>query len=85
MRLDPRKLRKVRQGRLVTQEELSARTGLAESTINKIEGGVQTPRISTIRKLAAALDVPPEELITWAPPRKERLGGGKKTRDLEKP
>ena len=65
MKLDPDRLREARQRRLVTQEELSARTGIAEATISRIENGLQSPRISTIRKLATALDVPPEELIVW--------------------
>jgi transcriptional regulator with XRE-family HTH domain len=32
-------------------------------TINRIERGVHEPRFSTIRKLAAVLDVAPDDLI----------------------
>jgi transcriptional regulator with XRE-family HTH domain len=58
-------LRRVRERLFVTQAELAERTGVAESTISRIESGLQRPRISTIRKVAAGLGVPPEELIDW--------------------
>jgi transcriptional regulator with XRE-family HTH domain len=59
------KLRSVRERQFVTQEELAQRTGMSRATISRIEGGQQRPRISTVRKLAAALGVPPETLIDW--------------------
>jgi len=59
------KLKEVRERLLVTQAELAERTGIAEATISRLENGIQTPRISTARKLAEALSVLPEELIVW--------------------
>ena len=59
------KLKEVRERLLVTQAELAERTGIAEATISRLENGIQTPRISTARKLAEALGVLPEELIVW--------------------
>lgn len=59
------KLREVRERLLVTQADLAERTGIAEATISRLENGMQRPRISTVRKLATALDVAPEELIVW--------------------
>ena len=61
------KLREVRERRFVTQAELSNRTGLTVANISRIENGVQRPRISTVRKLAKALGVEPEELVEWGP------------------
>ena len=61
------KLREVRERRFVTQAELSNRTGLTVANISRIENGVQRPRISTVRKLAEALGVEPEELVEWGP------------------
>jgi transcriptional regulator with XRE-family HTH domain len=58
-------LRSVRERLFVTQEELAERTGISRATISRIETGQQRPRISTVRKLAAALNVPPEALIDW--------------------
>jgi transcriptional regulator with XRE-family HTH domain len=55
----------VRERLFVTQEELAERTGVSRATISRIESGQQRPRISTIRKLAAALGVSPETLIDW--------------------
>jgi transcriptional regulator with XRE-family HTH domain len=65
MQLDPDKVRMARQRKLLTQVELAERAGMTESTVNRIEQGLQHPRISTIRKLAEALAVQPEELIVW--------------------
>ena len=59
------KLRSVRERLFVTQEELAERTGMSRATISRIESGQQRPRISTVRKLAAALGVSPEKLIDW--------------------
>ena len=59
------RLREVRERRFVTQEELAARTGMSRATISRLESGLQRPRISTVRKLAAALGVAPEDLVDW--------------------
>ena len=59
------KLREVRVRRFVTQEELAARTGMSRATLSRLEGGLQRPRISTVRKLAEALGVAPEDLVDW--------------------
>ena len=56
------RLREWRQRRLLTQEELAAKSGVGVNTIIRIEAG-QWPRISTLRKLAATLEVTPDELI----------------------
>lgn len=56
-------LRKVRERKLITQAELGARSGVAETTINRIENGRNEARISTVRKLAEALGVEPSELM----------------------
>jgi transcriptional regulator with XRE-family HTH domain len=37
--------------------DLAQRSGVAETTINRIERGHHEPRFSTVRKLATALDV----------------------------
>ncbi len=59
------RLREWRERRALTQRELAAKAGMTVSTVNRIENGLQRPRISTVRKLAEALGVAPEELIDW--------------------
>lgn len=56
------RLRTIRTRRLLTQKELAAKVGVRWQTISEIESGRQQPRFSTIRALAAALDVEPSEL-----------------------
>ena len=55
-------LRAVRERVLLTQRELAAKAGLTQATVQKIETGASKARISTVRKLAAALGVPAAEL-----------------------
>jgi transcriptional regulator with XRE-family HTH domain len=58
------RLRKVRDKRLLSQRELAERAGLSPTTILKLESGrVDEPHPRTIRKLADALEVDPDELV----------------------
>lgn len=57
------KLREVRERELLTQEELAQRAGMTQTTISALELGKQEARISTVRRLAAALGVEPKELL----------------------
>ena len=65
MQLNPSRLREARLRRMLTQQELAERAGTTEATVNRLENGLQRPRISTVRKLASVLGVAPEELIEW--------------------
>jgi len=65
MQLNPSRLKEARLRRMLTQDELAARAGTTEATVNRLENGLQRPRISTVRKLADVLGVKPEELIDW--------------------
>ena len=60
------RLREWRERRLMTQRELAVRAGVTAATINRIERAVHRPRLSTIRRLAAALDVDPDLLVDWS-------------------
>ena len=56
------RLRLAREERSVTQMELAGRTGVAHSTVVRIERGQARPRIETVGKLAEALGVDPKWL-----------------------
>jgi transcriptional regulator with XRE-family HTH domain len=63
-RISGDRLRKVRDMRLLSQRELAERAGLSPTTILKLESGrVDEPHPRTIRKLADALKVDPNELV----------------------
>ena len=57
------KLRELRQRSVLTLRELEARSGVAYNTIWRLENGKTGAQPRTIRKLAAALGVEPEELV----------------------
>ncbi len=60
-------LRRVREARLLTQQELADRAGVHRVTIASLETTSGEARFSTVRKLAAALEVEPSELMQSAP------------------
>ena len=55
-------LRKVREDKLLTQQEVADAAGIGLSSIVRIENDKTEPRFSTSRKIAAALEVEPREL-----------------------
>lgn len=57
------RVRQLRRERLLTQEELSEKSGVGVASIIRIERGQVEPRFSTIRKLAKALEVDPPQLV----------------------
>lgn len=57
-------LRLARRRAHLTQRELAARTGVAQPTIARIEGGKDDPRLSTITRLLRACNEELEALPT---------------------
>lgn len=57
------KLKAVRESKFLTQQDLADKAGVSRVAINRLERGDVDARFSTLRKLAAALDVPPAELV----------------------
>jgi transcriptional regulator with XRE-family HTH domain len=56
-------VRRARHERGWTQEDLSARTGLAVVQISRIERGKREIRLSTLIRLLNAFDEPPQVLL----------------------
>lgn len=50
------RLREVRQGRNVTQDALAVTSGLTKAYISDMERGLKVPSLTTILRLALALD-----------------------------
>ncbi len=61
--IDGTRLRQLRVQRAISQEDLGRMTGIAQSTISNLEASNRPARLSTIRKLAEALEVEPSELM----------------------
>jgi transcriptional regulator with XRE-family HTH domain len=57
------KLKELRQRRVLTLHELEERSSVAYNTIWRLENGRTGAQPRTLRKLAAALGVEPEELV----------------------
>jgi transcriptional regulator with XRE-family HTH domain len=60
-------LRAWRMYKLMAQNELAERSGLAKSTLARAERGDEVVSFANIRKLAQALGIGAEELLTPAP------------------
>lgn len=52
-----------RRRRALSQKDLADAAGVRRATIAEIESGRRAPRPSTIRKLAGALELQPEDLF----------------------
>jgi transcriptional regulator with XRE-family HTH domain len=63
MEVDAMKLRELRRRRVLTLEELAEKADVGRNTIWRLEHRVMGAQPRTIRKLAKALDVEPEELV----------------------
>jgi transcriptional regulator with XRE-family HTH domain len=57
------RLKALRHKRVLTLRELEQRSGVAYNTIWHLENGKRGAHPRTLRKLARALDVEPEELV----------------------
>ena len=60
-----RRVREQRVRRGLSQEELAERANLSLRTIQRIERGATAPRGDTLKRLAVALQVSPDDLIDW--------------------
>jgi transcriptional regulator with XRE-family HTH domain len=56
-------LRAARKKLDLTQEQVSERSGVQAGEISRIERGLRDPQISTVEKLAAAVEVKPGRLF----------------------
>ena len=56
-------LRGLRRRAVMSQEDLAEKSGVARDTISKLETGQRGAYPSTVRKLAAGLDVEPRMLL----------------------
>jgi transcriptional regulator with XRE-family HTH domain len=61
-------LRAWREYRVLTQLELSGRSGVSNSLISRIEAGKKRPGPTTIGKLAEVLGITREQLVHEQPP-----------------
>jgi transcriptional regulator with XRE-family HTH domain len=56
-------LRVARKRLKLTQVQVEERCGVHSTEVSRIEAGKRDPRISTLRRLAAAVEVPPGQLL----------------------
>ncbi|HFS5871816.1 TPA: helix-turn-helix domain-containing protein [Citrobacter werkmanii] len=56
-------VKKCRELRTLTLQELSAKTGFTKSYLSRIENGQRDPTLSSLKKISLALDVPLNILI----------------------
>ncbi|MDO5664378.1 MAG: helix-turn-helix domain-containing protein [Bacteroidia bacterium] len=60
-----RKVKELRNRKGFSQEELADKTGLSLRTIQRIENGETEPRGDSLRRLAEAFNILPNDLIEW--------------------
>lgn len=60
-----KRVKELRTKKSLSQEDLAEKAGLSLRTIQRIENGESSPRGDTLKRLAIALKVSPDELIDW--------------------
>jgi transcriptional regulator with XRE-family HTH domain len=60
-----KRIKELRNRKGFSQEELSEKSGLSLRTIQRIENGETEPRGDSLKRLSAAFDVNPDDLIDW--------------------
>jgi len=60
-----KRVKELRRKRGFSQDKLTEDSGLSLRTIQRIENGEAEPRGDTIKRLANALNVTPDDLIDW--------------------
>jgi transcriptional regulator with XRE-family HTH domain len=61
------RLRMWRERKALTQQQLAEKAGLTRVTVARVEAGLEEPYPTTVRKLANALGLEPEELMDPLP------------------
>jgi transcriptional regulator with XRE-family HTH domain len=56
-------LREARERLGLTQEQVADRSGVHSTEVSRIEAGKRDPQVSTLRRLAAAVEVKPGQLL----------------------
>lgn len=58
-----RNLRRARLRLELTQEQVAERSGVHATEVSRIEAGKRDPRVSTVARLAKAVEVKPGDLL----------------------
>jgi transcriptional regulator with XRE-family HTH domain len=58
-----RNLRRAREQAGLTQEQVAERSGVHSTEVSRIERGKRDPRVSTLERLAKAVEVSPGDLL----------------------
>jgi transcriptional regulator with XRE-family HTH domain len=61
--IDGSQLKRLRRQRALSQQDIERMTGVAQSTISRLEANQRPAKPRTVRKLACALGVEPRELM----------------------
>jgi transcriptional regulator with XRE-family HTH domain len=56
-------LREARERLGLTQEQVAQRSGVHATEVSRIEAGKRDPQVSTVRRLAKAVEVKPGQLL----------------------
>lgn len=56
-------LRAARKKLDLSQIEVAQRSGVEQGEVSRIERGIRDPQVSTLEKLAAAVEIPPGRLL----------------------
>jgi transcriptional regulator with XRE-family HTH domain len=56
-------LRNLREGKRLTQDAISRRSGISRSTLSRLESGMSVPSIETLVRLSNSMELPLQKLL----------------------
>lgn len=65
-------LREAREQLGLTQEEVAHRSGVHATEVSRMEAGKRDPQVSTLERLAKAVEVTPGQLLDGLPPARRK-------------
>lgn len=69
-------LREARERLGLTQEEVAHRSGVHATEVSRMEAGKRDPKVSTLERLAKAVEMQPGQLLDGLPPSGARARSG---------
>ena len=68
-----KKLRQLRLNLGLNQREVSARTGISQATISRLEAGVALPSYQTLIKISGTFGVQVDDLLMYSDEHEEKI------------
>src|ERR1035438_7712229 len=79
-----KRIRTLREAKRLSQADIEKRSGLTRSYVSRVEGGYTLPSMSTLEKIAKAIEAEPRQLLIAEPRSQGKFGPTRITTPLDR-